>query len=225
MSLDWANILDLYMSGCGNSEAAISERFIHLTEGYRGACGSLDLPELYIIGATEPTIADQDYIEMDADVYSIYAVSLKDTGQKLDPEPAGFRGRKRFYETGYARPPISAGVNFYVRKGNRLYFRDTPDDIYTMVIDFKVHPPAITSSTDLTEHPITPPQYDMALVRWAMGNYYLVHPGEDPNHGDNLIASAQSKLHAEKEDPVLKEIQDIRGFTSQRGYDFGIGGR
>lgn len=225
MSLDWANITDLYMSGCGGSQACADERFLHLTEGYRGVCGSLDIPELYITGATEPTKAGQDYIEMDPDVYSMHSVVLQDTGQKLDPEPAGFRGRTRFYEAGQSRPPVSAGINFYVRKGNRLWLRDTPADVYTLILDFKLHPPAITSSTDLTEHPITPPQYDMAIVRWAMGNYFLVHPGDNPKHGDDLIAGAQQALHAAVEDPVMNDVKDGRGFISQRGYDFGIGGR
>ena len=65
----------------------------------------------------------------------------------------------------------------------------------------------------------------MAIVRWAMGNYYVVHPGDDPSHGDGLIGGAQAMLTSSVEDPMKKEIQDERGFVSQRGYRFGIGGR
>jgi hypothetical protein len=229
MSLPWSDIFDLYMSGTGNAPAAAKERFVHVTEGYRGVCGQLEVPELYIPGAEEDTVASQDYIEMDPDVYSMHTVVNKDTGYKLEPEPAGYRGRSRYIEASTGMPPEADNPNYYVRKGNRLWLRDTPNQVVTLLMSFKLHPPAITSSTDITEHPITPPQYDMAIVRWAMGNYFLVHPpitdqGLDVNHGQNLIASAQQLLVNPKS-PMADEGMDSRNFTRQLGYDFGIGGR
>lgn len=230
MSLPWSDIFDLYMSGCGNTDAAVSERFVHITEGYRGVWGNVDdLPEKYITEATEDTIASQDYIEMDPDVYSMHTVVNEDTGYKLQPEPGGFRGRSRYIEAGTGMPPESDNPNYYVRKGNKLYLRDTPNQIVTLAMSFKAHAPAITSSTDITEHPITPNQYDMAIVRWAMGNYYLVHPprtdqGLDMTHGQNLIDSARGMLLTPRS-PVADETMDNNNYTRQLGYDFGIGGR
>lgn len=229
MSLTWADAIDLYHNGCGHTDYSWKERFTHITEAYRGLCSVLEVPELYITGATQATVADQDYVDMDPDVYNVHNVILKETALKLIPEPGGMRGRARYFETDQVRPPTSGSVSFYVRKGNKLFLRDTPNAIMTLIIDFRLHPPAITSLTTLTEHPITPPQYDMALVRWAMGSYFSIHPpisdrGLDLNHGPAIIEAAKGML-AEKRSPVAEENRDQQHYMTQRGYDFGIGGR
>jgi hypothetical protein len=228
MSLSWADISELYHNGCGNSDFSFKERFTHITEAYRGICAVLEVPELYIPNATVSTVANQDWVEMDPDVYSLVSVNLKDTGLKLTPEPGGMRGRMRYYESDQVRPPISGSVSFYVRKGNRLYLRDTPDAIMTLIVAFRMHPPEITASTTLTEHPITPPQYDMALVRWAMGSYFSIHPPQveagvfDLQKGPALVEAAQEML-VEKRNPSAEEKLDTAHSTRQLGYDFGIG--
>jgi hypothetical protein len=228
MSLTWAEIIDLYHNGCGNAQFAFKERFTHVTEAYRGASSLLELPELYMPNATIATVANQDWVEVDPDVYSLVSASLKDTGLKLTPEPGGFRGRQRYYESDQVRPPVSGSVSFYVRKGNRVYLRDTPDAIMTLIFAFRMHPPPVTSSTDLTEHPITPQQYDMALVRWAMGSYYSIHPpqvGEnafDLQKGPSLVKAAQEML-IERRNPAAEEKLDTQHYMRQQGYDFGIG--
>jgi len=226
MSLPWSDIFDLYISGCGGTNAAVGEKYVHVTEGYRGVCGTLDVPELYIPKATEGTVAGQDYIDMDPDVYSMHTVVNEDTGYKLQPEPGGFRGRSRYIQASTGMPPESDNPNYYVRKGNKLHLRDTPNRVVTLLMSFKIHPPSLTRSTTITEHPITPPQYDMAIVRWAIGNYFLVHPpfadgGLDVNHGQGLINSAREMLVTPR-DPVADETMDNNNFTRQLGYDFGI---
>jgi hypothetical protein len=227
--LTWFQVRDMYERACDSSELAIHETWLHINYAYRRVCAVLELPELHVPDATVDTVANQDYINMDSDVYSIDWIQDQETARKLDPEPNGMRGRVRFFESGEARPALGV-PQFYVRKGNKIYLRDTPDAIRTLNIGFRFHPAEVDSS-DETKHPITPPQYDMAMVKIAAGNYFELHPPTnaldgtlDFTRGQQLKQSGITDL-SEPKSPAAEENLDRRQYLRQEGYSFNIGGR
>lgn len=231
MSLSWGEILDLVVKGAGSTEYAESEKYIHVSEAHRRICWLLDLPEYHIPDATVDTVANQDYVEMDPDVGAIDWVQDKTSGYKLRPEPGGMRGRQRYMEAGQVRPPLASQPNFYVRKGTKLYLRDTPDNIRTLLIGFRFHPPDVTSA-DLSNHPISPNQYDFQLVQWAIGNYFKIHPPRDPDSGQLLLDQGQQMIEIAKQailnetrNPTAEESLDTQHYVKLQGYDFSLSGR
>lgn len=233
MSLQWGDILDLYTNGCldmgASPELVNKEKYTHATESIRRICAILELPELYMPDATFDTVANQDWVLIDPDVYSIHSIQQQSTGLKLRPEPGGFRGRMRYYEAGQQRPPLSNACAFYVRKGTKLYLRDTPNAILTFSASFRFHPPPVTSA-DLAEHPVTPQQYDMAIVKGAMGSYFDLHPPKfdgnpDPSYGRNLIEQSKQVILGDTKNPTAEEVLDTEHYTSLAGYDMGLSGR
>lgn len=223
--MTWEELINLYMKACGQTEDCATERFAHLNFAYRHLCGVLELPELHLSNATVTTVDGQDWVEMDCDVFSIDWIVNKSTGRKLDPEPAGSRGRAEFFEVGEDKPS-EGPINFWVRRGNRLYLRNTPDDEIDLTVSFRFHPPTITVA-DLAEHPITPAQYDWALVRMAASNYFSIHiPMSNeglPDYGrsERFMQQAIEQINQLKH-PVAEEQKDRRDYIRQAGYDFGV---
>ncbi len=225
--MNWEQVRDLYLSACGGVELAVNERWLHINSAYRNLCGSLELPELHQSNAVVTTVAGQDWVDMDCDVFALDWIVNKATARKLDPEPSGHRGRSRFFEAGQSRPP-EGSVNFYVRKGNRIWLRDTPNAALDLVVSFRFHPDEVTDA-DLAEHPVTPAQYDIPLVQLAVGSYFQFHPpppagpGEMPDigRGDRFIAQAQAQIASLKH-PVAEEQKDRRDYLRQAGYSFNV---
>lgn len=228
MSMQWGDIHDLFLKTCGNSQDAPQEAWQHLNFMHRQLCASLELPELHIPDATEPTVKDQDYIDMDVDVYSIDWIVDKSTGRKIDPEPSGMRGRARYIETGQVRPPTGA-IQFYQRSGNKIFLRDTPSAIVTLLISFRMHPPQIADA-DRSKYPITPHQFDMALLKGAAANFFELHPPINPDGSMDYGRAAMLKgavvddIAAHK-NPTGEENLDRRQWTRQQGYEFSVWGR
>lgn len=228
MSMTWGEIRDLYMRASGGSVDAVHEGYQHLTQSYRKLCALMELPELHVPDSEVTANSTEDFVEIDPDVYAVdYVINVKD-GNRLDPEPGGMRGRSRYFESGETRPPLG-DLNFYQRRGHRIYLRDTPRVNTLLKISFRLHPPPVTEDM-LDEHPITPQEYDMALATYAAGSYFTLHPPEieggmvDYQRGQNLMGSAFTDVDQNKK-ATTEENLDRRQWTTQRGYSFNLGGR
>lgn len=221
---DWRTIRRLYLRGCGNSPVAMEDSWTNLNYAYREVCAQLQLPELHIPNATVNTVANQDWIELDCDVYSLDWIQDRTNGYKLKPEPGGMRGRARYMEPGQARPPIGE-IHSYIRKGSRIWLRDTPDSVRILMLSFRFHPPEIDDS-NLAQHPITPPQYDMAIAKMAVSNFFVFNPpagmdGPDTRRSGQLRSEALADL-VEPTAPEKEENLDREQYVRQHGYDFNV---
>lgn len=221
-------INELFLKTCGNSQDAAIEAWLHLNFAHRKICAMLELPELHVPDATVLTVANQDYVDSDADLYSIDWIVDSSTGRKMDPEPGGMRGRARYIETGEVRPPTGA-LQFYQRKGNRIYLRDVPSSAVKLLISYRFHPPQLDDD-ERSNHLVTPHQYDMATVKMAASNFFELHPPILPDQSldslraRNLKESAMSDL-GEQRSPDGEENLDRRQWTRQQGYQFSVWGR
>lgn len=226
-------VLDHYLSIIGEEGQASREKYTHLNNGYRLICNRIDLPELHVPNAEVSTVAAQDYVEHDCGAYSIDWIVDKSTSQKLYPEPDGMRGRALFYEDTTGMPP-QGNLFRYVRQGNRIYLRDTPKDVRTLIIAFRTQPPTLDSSS-LSGHLLTPEQYDMAVVYAAAASYLKSHPPMIPGaDGVSFVPDRQAwremdelmKIElGEQKDPMAEENRDRRQTITLRGYSFSVGGR
>ncbi len=239
MSMSWGEILDLYVKGAGGGEYAIQEQYIHASEAHRRVIWLLDLPESHITDEEIQTVKDQDWVNIDPDVAgglddprfaAIDWVQDQTSGTKLRPEPGGMRGRVRYYEAGQKRPPLTVQSNFYVRKGSRLYLRDTPDAVRTLVIGYMFNPLNITKD-DVASRPITPDQYDFQIAQWAIGNYFKIHPPQGPegvllfSQGQQMIDNAKTTILGETTQAKDLESLDTQHYLKLQGYEFGLMGR
>lgn len=233
MSMTYREIMTLGLAAINDSllQAAAPERekYEHLNNGIRWVTNRLELPELGVPNATVPTVAGQDYVEHDCGVYAIKWILDQSTGSKLDPEEDGMRGRARHIETGSDRPPTGE-LHRYVREGNRIWLRDTPDAVKTLTISFRIQPPKVTSD-NADGHPMTPEQYDWAIVYAMVSSYFKLHPPRlppdmvpDMNRYKEYEVMAISVIDGQK-DPVGLETRDQRFIFRTPGYDFGVVGR
>jgi hypothetical protein len=227
MQLD--EIERIFLRSAGESADAHQERWQHLNFGYRWLFGKIKVPEVYIPDATVNTTATEDWINVDNDLYSIGSIVNTTDGRKLDPERDGMRGRSRYIDAGTTKPPTGS-PQYYIRQGNKIWLRDTPDAVYALLISFRFLPEWIDENTDLTQHPITPAQYDMAIVFRALGSFFTLHP---PRRGDGTLDEGRKKeliqeardLVGELVEPATEENLDRRQYVRQAGYSFNILGR
>ncbi len=233
--MTWKQIERLFIKVTGATQDAHDEKWDHLNYAHRELCAHLELPELHVPDAEVTTVHQQDYIDVDDDVYNVDWIVDQSTGRKLNPEPGGMRGRARFIESGETRPPLGSHA-FWVRKGSRIWLRDTPQQGAAgagsepkLLISFRFHPPVV-GKDNWSEHPITPNQYDMALLKWAAANFFELHPPKnqegaiDYQRGDKMMKSVATDLEAPKS-PMAEENLDRREFYRQPGYSFNIQGR
>lgn len=229
MSMIWGEIAEMFMSGAGNSADAAQEKWQHLNNAHRTLCATLDLPELHVPDAQVSAVQNQDWIDSPADIRSIDWIVHVETGRKLDPEPGGMRGRARFIEDGEVRPPLGQ-PSFYVAKGNKLFFRDTPSDATTtLLVSFWAHPDNV-GDANLDEYPLVTAPYDMTLLKLALGNFFDIHPPVAP---DGTVDYARAQVLLDKASGELAGIRsrttdenlDRRQFQQQPGYNFSLWGR
>lgn len=231
MSFTWAQIRNYYLGAAGKSTEAVAEAYDHLTASYRRLAALVDVEELYQDDARVTVAAGADYVEMDADVFSVYYVFNLTHGNKLAPEEGGMRGRSRYLQAGTGKP-LEGVVSFYARAGGRLYLRDAAGDEQVLKLQYKLNPPDVTAST-LASHPLTPAHLDWSLVWFAAANYYSAHPDKESHPGDNggPLVTAQSlegkamALVVEPKPPKAHENNDRREWVRQRGYSFNVSGR
>jgi hypothetical protein len=233
--MNWGEILDLFLRVCENTPDAQTEQWQHLNWAHEHVCGIIDPPELHVPNGRLTAAYDagpppvyQDWLATPSFVYHVDWIANKDDGRKLDPEPDGFRGRARYFEDGENRPPTGT-PQFWVRRGNRIWFRDTPNSELEFIYSYRRHPPK-ASNDSLETSPLAPPQYHMALVKFAGGNFFDLHPPMLPNgaldyqRAQGLLDGARVDM-GEKDDPKAEENMDRRQYVKQMGYEFSIAGR
>lgn len=231
MAFTWAQLRDYTLGVCGRTTEAVAEIYDHLTAANRKLCSLLDVEELYQDDARATLPDDSDFLELDAEVYSIYTIVNLTTGQKLSPEEGGMRGRARYLEAGTGKPPRGP-ITHYARAGGRLYLRGTSEGEQTLKLQYKVNPPDVTPAY-LAFHPLTPPHLDWALVWFAAANYFSAHPEQEryPGQEGGPTVSAEAldakamALLVEPKAAKAHENTDRKEWVRQRGYSFNVSGR
>lgn len=191
----------------------------------RDLCAQIDVPELFQPDARQSTTANQDYIDIDCDVYYISSIVDLSTGQRLDEEPEGNMGRSKFLGTN-GKPPTGS-LRYWMRQGKRIYLRDTPGSVVELRLQYKVHPPEITNA-DWGKYPMTPNQYDEAVLWLALSKFYSLHPPKLPDgqndygRSDSLLQKAMLKIQS-NEDIKAKEGKARNAYAQQPGYSFNLG--
>lgn len=221
----WGQLRDLYLSAIGDNAAGREERWTHLTKGFRQVTvdPDVDIPELAAIDESLVIAAGADYAEMsglDFTVFALLNVFNKTDGVPLNPEPGGMEGRARYLDT-TGKPP-SGAVTHYMRDGTKLYVRNTPSVETTLSVRARRQITALTDA-DISSTPLTPPQYDHAIVYFAVGSFYALHPKmsgeglpirEDERYNSMGKAEILRVKHPRQvEDKVRRETMRLRGYS------------
>lgn len=225
MSHTWGELRTLFLSAAGDAAQATSEVLDHFTFALRDLCAKVDVPELFQPDARQDTIANQDYLDIDVDVYYIQSIVDLSTGHRLDEEPEANMGRSKFLDTN-GKPPVGE-PQFWMRQGKRIYLRDTPAGVRTLRLQYKFHPAEVTEA-DLILYPVTPNQYDEPLLWLALAKYYALHP---PKLADGTPDYQRSDLLEQRALQRIVGVEDIKAmegkarnnFVQQMGYNFNLG--
>jgi hypothetical protein len=213
VSLSWQEISELFSRAAGDAGIAEVEKWTHLTEGYRRVAShpEVEVPELtnpdatYTVTEATPSGEDwPDYFEVDCGVYAIKSLYNETDGFPMYPEPGGATGRERYLEAG-GLPP-RGGVRWWVREGTRIYLREAPEADTTIRIRFKVQVPELTSA-DADKHPLTPAQYDMAILHEALSSFFAVHK---PKNAEGVPIVSTSRDHGAQAEAVIRRSIDPR---------------
>lgn len=198
----WASIRDLYIQATGDTPRAKHEAYSHLSEAERQLAGDVDVPELASIDESVTVTANTDYVNTSAIDFSVFAIldcfNVTD-GIAMYPEPHGMTGRRLYLDT--SGKPQSGQVTHYVRDGSRVYVRGTPSANTVLRVRVQRQMPGVTSSTIASADPVTPQQYDRALVHKAAELYFLLHPAE------NLVTDGERSVQqSSKHRDAYREI-------------------
>lgn len=124
------------------------------------------------------------------------------------------RGRERYLaqDTGM---PAEGVPTWYAITADKIYLRATPDGVYDLNVRFKIQPTAISDS-DLASSPLTPSQWDTAIIAGAAASFMTLHPDNDQSYGDNnaprsaLLQAMADRTIQETPLPKAKELFDQR---------------
>jgi hypothetical protein len=226
MSQTWAQIRKNYLQGTGDAHAAASEAYGHISAAHRRVASDprIDVPELAAIDDSVIILAGSDYTEVssiDPDLYAVLTVVNKTDGRLIYPEPGGMTGRSRYFEAGTGKPPTGS-ITHYQRDGSRLWVRNTPSADTVLTVRLRRQVPDITEA-DLNSSPLTPAQYDWAIIWYAVGNYLSVHPqpnehGEPGNADQRYFAMAEAEIgrqvnpRKDEDRPRLEPLR-LRGYS------------
>jgi hypothetical protein len=212
--MTFEEIVRLYSSACGEAPAAYAERWLHITDAYRKVCAKLDLQQLEEDVSVLTTTAGVDWVALPTAVFHVLSLHNTSAGFPVQPEPSGMRGRERYLDedTGI---PSEGIVRYYAVTAQRIYLRQTPDDVYELNLRYKIQPTAISDS-DLASSPATPSQWDMAIIAGAAASFMRLHPDTDASYGEGqlprsvLLDQAADKATAEIPLPKGRELFDQR---------------
>lgn len=223
--MNWAQIIDMYDKACGKASGAAQEWPIHVNEGYKALCARMNLEELDKRIGLE-TISGVDYVPMPADIFHVISVANITTGDKLDPEINGMRGRMQFFDPAGTGLPVSGIPTNYAISGGRLYLRDTPNAIYQLELLGRARPDVVRD-TDLDQRPVTPEHLDMAIVFAAARSFFSVHADSDVAAADGTRPSAKADANFNRaiQEPDLPKDRErfdqvgrvyLKGFVMRR---------
>lgn len=176
MSMTWGLIRKYYLQACGEATAAADEAWDHLTEGHRRVLSSVDVPDLYKKTAYT-VLSGNDFVALAVDVYHLSTVFNVTLGQHMREEPGGMVGRDLFLQQTTGKPQPGPLTHWW-RDGANLYVRGTAQADTTLQVRYMVQVPALSDS-DINGMPVTPDQYDWAIVHAAAMNYLSVHPADN----------------------------------------------
>lgn len=230
MSLTWGQIRKYVIEAAGGPGAVQEEVWDHVTEGYRFVAThpAVEVPELSAIDELLTVTSGQDRVaisSIDFDVFAIQSVFNLTSGYILYPDPGGMLGRERYLQT-TGKPP-SGSITNYTRDGAYLYVRNTPTADTSLRVRVLRQVPAI-GDADINSSPITPAQYDWAIIHAATANFYKIHPRyastQDGSQGESFAdrfsrmaeqAIGTPKPTEREQDRVRKETWMLRGYSLQ----------
>lgn len=218
MSMTWGELRDLFFAATGETGIADKEVWTHLTEGYRRVAShpGVEVPELTnpdsTFTITEATSGGEDwpdFFEVACDVYAIKSLYNETDGYPMYPESGGMTGRERFLEAGGSPP--RGGVRWWVREGTRIYVREAPEADTAVRIRFKTQVPQL-DSTYASKHPLTPPQYELAILNFALESFNTIHKPKN-QEGNPLLSVARD--HREQAQSILDRSIDPRAIEDR----------
>jgi hypothetical protein len=222
---DFGDIADRFDESVAGNTRAIERKWDHISTGERRVATVLDLPELDHIDTRLSTVVATDYIELPPSIVHIYSVFDLTTSSPMHKEES-LRHRARFLESD-GLPPTGAPYK-WIRAASpageaRLYYRDRPTAVSTFLLDTK-QLPDLRADEDRAKHPVTPAQYDEALLRFALWDYYDTARGKDSEETAFLRSLAQQSqqsamsLLSSQSQPKAEEDKAQHGRMHQRGY-------
>lgn len=221
--MNWAQIRQLYVGATGPAEAGTAEWEIHLNEGYRRVCARVDVRQLETTDESVTTVNGTDFSVLPSDVFAVIQVDNTTSGNRLNPEPSGMRGRSRYLDSD-AGKPAAGDPQFYDVTADRIYWRPTPDSAYQMRIRYKRNPPAV-SIDKLDESPLLPEHLHSAVALAAAVSFYGSHAelNEERTSGLTRLVEYQGALDKALQDPMEPKQQE-RFDQSGRSYMPGFAG-
>ncbi len=230
MPMTWALCRKLYLQATGDTPDSREEAFIHLAHGQRRVANTpgIDVPEVYeTIQAVIPSGSDSIPIaNLGVDVFAIASAYNQTQGMPVYPEPSGMIGRQQFLQPDTSIPPAGQ-VTHYMRDGQQIFFRNTPDEDTTITFRVMIQMPDV-SEADLNDYPLVPEQYRMALVQCAAASYFSMHSDQNSVMGPNgqpvglnssrfeqqaQMSLAQPKLMRAEEDRPRMQTMRLAGYS------------
>ncbi len=226
MSMTWGQLRIGFLQATGDSESAREEAYMHLSEGYREIASRVDVPEMNAIDSAVVVPAGADFVEVstiDFETYALLDVYNVTGNFPVFIEPAGMTGRNRFLSNNGV-PPSGSLTNFQ-RDGTKIYIRNVPTVDTTLRLRIRLQTPTITIAL-LNSRPITPPQYDMAILFAAVENFYNLHPRIEGEGSQQIILSQkyQAAKEAKLAAPADVRVEEDRSHSETmrlRGYRLG----
>jgi hypothetical protein len=222
--MNWAEVRKLYLSSVGSSQAAGNEALLHLSEGQRTVSARLPLQETESEPVEIATTESQDYVDLPSDLYHVFNVYEKESGNPIIPEEGGMRGRDQYLEAGTGMPAEGGPPNYYSISGGRLYLRPTPEsDDFTIVVRGKTALSDISES-EYGDSPTLPEQYHTAIALAAALSFLTTHPDAVKEVGQESIQYIRMQLEDRlklQDLPKDRERFDNRARIRLRGFRLG----
>ena len=158
MSMTLRQIREHTINACGQTSEATAEFFDLCTGAIRELYAVIEVPELEVENQRRTVAVGKDRIPFTEDVFAIHHIFNVTTGERVEPEEDGMRGRSRYLEETTGQPP-SGTVYRYVRSGKNILLRDKADVATTLMLSYKLLPKDLTSA-DLDNPLPAPGQYD-----------------------------------------------------------------
>lgn len=209
----WGQLRKYFVEAAGNATQAEQEAYDHLTEGLRRVISSVEIPQIYATKNYTVT-ADTDRVTLDSDCYHVSTVFNTTDGIPCHEEPDGVGGRNRHLLKTTAKP-AAGPVTHWWRDGTSLLVRSMPTEATTLSVRYMLQISTVADA-DLNSSPITPAQYDMAIVQGALMSYLSVHPADntmiDPERNITRlqVATQQFQVAIGGPKPVYREENKMR---------------
>lgn len=216
--MTWREIRQQAINACGQTSEAGAEFPALATAAVRELYAVIDVPELE--KENRLTVRKgHDRVAFPADVFGIHHVFNLTTGERVEPEEEGVRGRSKFLEETTGQPP-EGSVHRYVRSGANLLVRDRADEDTSLQLAYKIIPPAVTDGV-LDAQPLAPAQYDWPTIWMIASVYYSLHPPSEEGQ-QGLAQQYQSRALTQTQqlmkNPRAYEERDKRSRLQAWGY-------